>query len=628
MGKINLSVGSTVLYENEPFEITGQPDLKTVLAKAGDGTTHILPIEKLSQPTDAAKPINAPEIPGQVSGKDWDEANRRLRIIRPLIEGNPTLEEIDIIASEHNLHRTTLYRWRQRYLASGLLESLLPHHSDKGGKGGVRVREEQELLIQKAIEELYLSRQKMTVSRVHKELVTWCRNAGIEPPHQNTLRNRIAALSAKKAMKAREGVRAADRRYRNADGMFPEGNWPLDVVQIDHTKMDIMLVDEKYRQPIGRPYLTLAIDVYSRMVAGFFVSLDEPGYFSVAQCLSQAVLPKEKFLRDLGVEGEWNLWGLPRAIHMDNAAEFRGLELQRVCEQYGIGIAWRPVARPQFGGHIERLIGTSMREVHTLPGTTFSNIQMRGDYKPDKYAVMTLHELERWLSEFFVNIYHKTVHSGIRTTPEKKYEAGIFGDDERPGRGLPEKIADEDRFRISLLPTAERTIQHIGVSLDNIRYYADSLRRWIKAKDDKGRPRKFIFKRDPRDISVIWFFDPDIREYFPVPYRNMSNPPASIWDVRAARRYLEEKNLPDDDEQNIFAAMEKMKAIREEAAAKTKGVRREIASVEARERKRNQDFPQQSHSSEKAITAKSASLDDLFSDVKPFEEIEAKKGKQ
>ena len=178
-------------------------------------------------------------------------------------------------------------------------------------------------------------------------------------------------------MKYRESARLADRKYRNTDGMFPAGKYPLDFVQIDHTPMDIIVVDEVYGKPIGRPYLTIGIDVYSRMITGFFISLDEPSYFSVAQCLTQSILPKEKYLRSLEIPGSWNLWGIPKTIGLDNASEFRGKDLQRACEYHGIEINWRPVARPQFGGHIERLIGTTMGEVHSRVRTS-----LRSDILP------------------------------------------------------------------------------------------------------------------------------------------------------------------------------------------------------------------------------------------------------
>lgn len=43
----------------------------------------------------------------------------------------------------------------------------------------------------------------------------------------------------------------------------------LDVVQIDHTRVDAIVVDETHRLPIGRPWLTLAVDVATRVVVGF-----------------------------------------------------------------------------------------------------------------------------------------------------------------------------------------------------------------------------------------------------------------------------------------------------------------------------------------------------------------------
>lgn len=40
------------------------------------------------------------------------------------------------------------------------------------------------------------------------------------------------------------------------------------MVQIDHTEVDIMPVDDATRACIGRPWLTLVLDVNTRMMAG------------------------------------------------------------------------------------------------------------------------------------------------------------------------------------------------------------------------------------------------------------------------------------------------------------------------------------------------------------------------
>lgn len=71
----------------------------------------------------------------------------------------------------------------------------------------------------------------------------------------------------------------------------------LEVVQIDYTPVDVIVVDEAHRLPIGRPWLTLAIDVATRVVVGFYVSLEAPSSTSVALCLTQSVLPKEPWLK-------------------------------------------------------------------------------------------------------------------------------------------------------------------------------------------------------------------------------------------------------------------------------------------------------------------------------------------
>lgn len=624
MSKISLNKGTFVSVNSEVYEIINAIDIKSVLARnIGTGASEILQISKLSayygnNSENSIKVSNF--VPECFSDEEMDIANYRKNIIEPLLIGERKRSDVVSISEKHELHYTTVYRWLKLYEESELLSSLIPKHSLKGTKGHVRIREETELIVTKTIDDLYLSKQKLTVSRVYTEISRKCHNAGLVAPHENTVRNRINAIKKRTSLAARESRRTADRKYRNTDGVFPEGLYPLDVIQIDHTPVDLIIVDEQYRKPIGRPFLTVAIDVYSRMIMGFYISLEEPSYFSVSQCLSHAILTKDKYLRQIGVDGDWNIWGIPRTIHMDNAQEFRGVELKRVCDQYGITIAWRPVARPQFGGHVERLVGTVMREVHVIPGTTFSNIQERGEYKSDKESVMTIHEFEKYLTEFIVNVYHKRVHHGIGMVPEKRYELGIFGDENTPGRGLPDKIDDEEKFRVSLLPSIERTIQRSGVKINRISYYSDVLRRWILELDEnKNKNKKFLFKRDPRDISIIWFFDPEIKDYFPIPYRNISFPPISMWDLRAIQRYLDEKHLPSNTEDQLFAAYARMQVMIEDSSEKTKSVRRKKSSKKSMVERKAQSFPDGELFSNKISDAKESSFDELFNDVQPFE---------
>jgi putative transposase len=581
---INIIPGATVLDgQSRRCVITHILDLETVLAK--DEETHEtrrLLIKDLSLPAEngAGEQTNKQHVDRElilVPDEDWQEAQRRFSIIRPLL-GLPrrSNEAVAEAARNAGVHPVTIYRWITMYEQAERVSVLIPTKRD-GGRGRSRLDPEVEKILNDTIEDYYLNKQKRSVSKTCKEVERRCKHAGLAAPHANTVRNRIAALSDQKKLAGRMGAKAAKQKFSPTLSHFPGADWPLAVVQIDHTELDIILVDDVYRRPVGRPWIALAIDVFSRMVVGFYISFDPPDAMSVGLCIAQAILPKEKWLARFDITTPWPCWGTPKTIHADNAKVFRGNMLKRACAEHGIDLDWRPVATPHYGGHIERLLGTLLKEIHNLPGTTFSNPKERGTYNSDKAAAMTLSEFEKWLATYIVEVYHQRVHSSLKMSPIRKYEEGIFGTAEKPGTGLPTRITDEDRLRLDFMPYIERTIQsNYGVVVDEIHYYHDVLRRYINAMDPENPKlkRQFIFKRDPRNISVLYFYDPEIKQYYANPYRDTSHPPMSIWELREVRRQLEREGVESVNEQLIFDAYERMRRQEEESVRETRKARR------------------------------------------------------
>jgi putative transposase len=478
-------------------------------------------------------------------------------------------------ARQTNVHVVTLYRWINLYEQTERTSALIPTKRD-GGRGRSRLSPEVEKILSTTIEDHYLKKQKRSIENTCQEVKRRCKNADLEPPHENTVRNRIAALSEERKLKERSGAKAAREKFAPVLSHFPGADWPLAVIQIDHTLLDIILVDDIHRHPVGRPWIAVAIDVFSRMIVGFYISFDPPDAMSVGLCIANAILPKEKWLARFDITTPWSCWGIPKVIHADNAKVFRGNMLKRACEEHGIDLQWRPVMTPHWGGHIERLLGTLLKEIHNLPGTTKSNPKERGEYNSEKEAAMTLSEFEKWLTTYIVEVYHQRVHSSLKMSPVRKYEEGILGPSDRAGTGLPARITDEDRLRLDFMPYIERTIQGYGVQVDEIHYYHDVLRRFISAKDPNNPKlsRQFIFKRDPRNISQLYFFDPEVKQYYTIPYRDISHPPMSIWELREIRRQLEEENVEEVNEQLIFDAFNRMRQQEEQAVRETKRARR------------------------------------------------------
>jgi putative transposase len=579
--RLQIEPGAWVTIEGRRFCIRQVLDLETVLVGHTETseTQHakINDLQASESPPETQTETAVTEL-ADIEDEDWHRVRDRFAAIQPLLDDpDCTREKVRARAESVGRHPATLYRWLHDYRHGGRLSTLVP--AKRGIRRGHSLLDpEVETILTATLDEFYLSGQKRSAQHTYNEVARRCHNAGIKRPHPNTVRNRIKALSDKEKLRRREGGKAVRDKYAPIQGVFPGANWPLAVVQIDHTPVDLILVDDVHRRPVGRPWVTLAIDVFSRMVTGFSVSFDPPGALAVGLCLAHAILPKDTWLARHEINTPWPVWGIMDAVHADNAKEFRGSMLHKACEEYRIDLHGRPVARPHFGGHIERLLGTLNHEIHTLPGSTFSNPVARGTYDSEQHAAMTLSEFERWLSILIVEIYHQRLHSELGITPLQKYAEGIFGTDERPGRGLPERLLDETELRLTFMPYAERTVQPHGLVIDEIQYYDDVLKPWIHSTDPHEttgkRKRKFIVRRDPRDISRVTFYDPELKRYFEIPYRNTVHPPISAWELREVRRTLKEEGRKSVNEDLIFDAYNRLRVLEAEAVHETKKARR------------------------------------------------------
>jgi putative transposase len=148
------------------------------------------------------------------------------------------------------------------------------------------------------------------------------------------VRSRVKQLPPRLVLQRREGSKSVRDRLGPVLASTLRAECPLDVLQIDHTPAVIIVVDQQNRLPIGRPCLSLAIDVASRMVMGFHVSLDPPSVLAASLVVTHAVLPKAEWLADRELlTVEWPACGLPERVHVDNAKEFHSEAFARACQE-------------------------------------------------------------------------------------------------------------------------------------------------------------------------------------------------------------------------------------------------------------------------------------------------------
>ncbi|AHK46599.1 hypothetical protein OV14_b1057 (plasmid) [Ensifer adhaerens OV14] len=531
-----------------------------------------------------------------VSDPAWQKAVAREAVIRPLIVAK-RMSSSDVASAcrQLGLKRTRLYelvdKFRKRPITSSLLDE---RRGPEKGRG--QLSDEQEDVITLAIEAIYCARERPTISAVHGHVLRDCHQRDLHPPSWKAIKARVERSDQRRLTKLREGARAARQRFAPITGEY-SADYALQVVQIDHTLVDLFVVDAVSRQPLQRPWLSLAIDVASRMVAGFYLSLENPSSTSVALAIQHLVLPKDSWLASRQIEPKWPVFGLPDVIHLDNGREFHGKALARGAAEHGIDLQYRPVARPHYGGHIERLIGTMMGAVHLLPGSTSSNIGSRGDYDPQRHAVMTLDELERWLALQIVGRYHADIHRALRLPPNTAWQDTVAA---RPHpRRLPH---DEHRFLLDFLPFEERNVRRDGIHLFGLRYWDDVVSPLV------GRPSKVRVRYDPRDLSTVYVEAPG-GSIWPIRFANLGWARITLGEHRQALALLRQRGVHAVDADLIFETIEKQRRIVEMAGRQTRSTRR---SAERRTRALAW------HDDHSSALAPASEDDEYFADLPPL----------
>lgn len=576
--------GQLVYWRNEPYIVIEIRGLSEAIVRALDNViSDVAHVADLSMAPQAEKNMSAPHV--LAKGRDWRTATERFELIKPLLEmHNRQAADVEAVARSAKKSLTTIYRWIARFEEQGLVSSML--RSERSDKGDNRISQEVEEIIQLKIEDVYLDKERPTVAELHEEIERECRSLGLNAPHKNTVYARVKKIEKEKLLTKRYDAKYARGKTKPVPGTFPGADFPNAVVQIDHTPVDVIVVDRVHRLPIGRPYLTLALEVCTKMVSGFCMTLDNPSASTAGLCISHAVNKKHLWLAKRDIDAEWPIYGKMQKIHMDNAKEFRGNMLKRACAQHDIIIEHRPKGMPNYGPHVERAFRTFMLKMHSLPGTTFSNVKEKLEYDSEGRACMTLQELEQWFTLFLVYYYHHKGHKGISDIPPiKLYTQYVHGTMEQPGIGLPAPIEDEVTFQLDFTPYVRRAVQREGIVIDHIQYYAPVLNKWIGSIDPKTRKaRKFICVRDPRDISIIYFLDPDTKTYTSIPYADNTRPPISQWELKAVLKRIGEDPLNVINEEMIFKGIEKMRNVEREAVEKTRLAKQQRATEKRKRR--------------------------------------------
>ena len=492
-----------------------------------------------------------------------EEGCRREEAIRGLLKRHDdkrlTIGAVEETAQELGVSRSTMYRLITAYRAKGTVSSVEPRALGRR-KDTLVLDAKREKLIASTIHEIYLKPERPTMTYLIEQVRARCAQKGLPRPDRRTIKARVDRIDRRTVALKRKDAKGV-KATKTVPGQYVMSR-PLEVVQIDHTEVDVFLVDETTRKTMEkRPWLTLAIDVFTRMVVGFHLSMDKPSRVSLGLCMLNAVYDKSAWLAERKIDASWPAAGLPEAVHADNGADFRSHAFAWACREEGIKLIFRPVGAPHYGGHIERLIGTMMGRVHFYPGSTFANPTARQGNKSGRFAAMTFREFECALGWEIAGRYNEEIHSALLRSPIavwREHEASL-------ALRMPK---DRMAFWVSFLPDAHRTLRPDGIWLHDIPYWSNALSGQV------GRAKsELLIKFDPRDVSRIFVQHPDSR-FLEARARPLGFPAISLREWNQAKKALGGKGRKERNDEQITKTALAQRQLIEKAIAKTAAARR------------------------------------------------------
>ncbi|AXE34652.1 Mu transposase C-terminal domain-containing protein [Chromobacterium phragmitis] len=486
-GVIDIKVGAHLMYDQQPYKVVLVGGTKVIL-EAEDGKSvevELETLEKLVAQQNLLMTDDASLSQEPVRLSDYTEDELKMALSR--------LNGLENVSRPNRNQRRHLKALGLAKLAgTDELVALVPRLRDRGNRNP-RLTAEQEVAMDQVIREDYLTSSAPNARHCHRQLVILCAQLGIKAPSYPTLIERVKTLPQQKSDRARHGNRVA---YQNAEFVNVlhadtpvHGSRAFQYVHMDHTELDIEQVSAKNGKRLGRPWLSIAIDAFTRRILGLYLSFDPPSYRSNMMLLRDIVRRHRR---------------LPQFIVVDNGADFRSEDFKHFCALMRIHLRFRPAGHPRHGSVMERIFGRAHTEyVHNLAGNTKAMKAVRsttGKFLPSRLAEWTLEAMYYGLEYWAFTYYDNEVHSTLGLSPHDAFmrSQALSGSREH-------RIVTLTRdFLILTCPTVSRAGQRTVDRQLGIKVHANYFYWCPEFRDPKLHGKKLPVRYDPWDGATVY----------------------------------------------------------------------------------------------------------------------------
>ena len=388
----------------------------------------------------------------------------RFRLLQPHLEQDQPLRAVALAAG---IPYRTAHRWLAQYRLFGLVALARKTRGDHGERRAVSAK------VKEVIEGLALQKPPLPIAALSRQVRRLAQDLGEVAPSYSVVYDIVRRLPADLVTLAHEGTKAYSEAFELV--VRREADAPNAIWQADHTPLDILLI--RPDGEMAKPWLTVVIDDYSRAVAGYFLSFEDPSALHTSLALRQAIWRKE--------DSRWIVCGIPAVLYTDNGSDFTSSHLEQVSADLKIRLVFSVPGKPRGRGRIERFFLT-VNEMFLceLDGYAPAGGAVRG--KP----TLTLADFETRFRTFLLDVYHRREHTETKMPPVERWEANGF---------LPQMPDSLEQLDLLLIQVAKtRQVRADGIYFQSLRYTSTTLAAYV------GETVTLRF--DPRDVAEIRVF--------------------------------------------------------------------------------------------------------------------------
>jgi putative transposase len=484
--------GAALLWDGKACEILnlGQTE---IFLRMGGGALQSLPMgdfERLVRQgvicgtQDVANPRAqaAAQRLRQATGEDVKATMHRYYCIHP---------ELCPPDTPHKASDRAIRKWkamaRQGYAEYGNeFIGLIPTTSRRGNRErryGPRTLE----IMREVIDTEVLSDKASGLFTCWSTVVDTCKMEGLLVPSIRTFQTEIKRLTTPEEFKkAREGEKAGydlELPYISLDRETPRhGTRPFEIAHIDHTELDLQFVNESTGTAMGKAWLTVMIDAFTRVILAWALTFNDPSYRSCMLVVRDCVRRHGR---------------IPRTVVVDQGSDFKGIYFDQLLAHFGVHKRMRPASHPRFGNIVERFFGVKNANLtHALRGNNKAlqtPRRMSATHDPRNLAVWNLRAFREAFEGYLTQVYHAVEHPALGVSPSVAQEIGLL----QSGCRSHTLVAYDRNFLIATMPTTDKQTSKIqkdgSFKANRVDYFSESLRKYVG--------RDLAVRYDPYDIS-------------------------------------------------------------------------------------------------------------------------------